>query len=361
MNILHLSRTMNQGGAEKVVYQLCSGTNDIFDNIVVASCGGVYVKKLNSIKVKHYNIPDMDRKDLISIIIILIKILIIVRKEKIDVIHSHHRMASFYSLLVSTIFPRLRRIYTSHNIFNDKKKLTSFSLKGSEIVAVGNDVRKNLVNTYNVNDTNIHVIYNSIDMTTTFGKWNIELNSLKKNGCYLVGNIGRISKQKGMEYFVQAIGNVKKTIPKIKGIIIGDGEQRKNLEKLIFKLDLEEDIVLLGYQDNVLDIINQLDFVVLSSLWEGFPLTPVETFSVGKTIIATDINGTNEIVEDFYNGLLVPVQDINKLTDAIIELCTNLNLRGRLEKNAKLTYDEKYSYKKFLNMYKELYKNRRRL
>ena len=355
MNILHLSRTMGQGGAEKVIYQLCSGTEDIFENIIIMSCGGAYVKKLNNSKIKHYQIPDMDKKNPIIMGITLLKILYIIKKENIDIVHSHHRMASLYSRMIGIVLPKVKQVYTAHNIFYDKKKLTAFSLKKSQIIAVGSDVKTNLIDVFNVNSKSIHTIYNSISLPDIFGEGNRELAEFKEQGYQLIGNIGRISEQKGMEYFVQAIRNVKKEFPKVKGIVVGDGEDRKVLEALILSLGIEKDLILLGYQDNILEIIKQLDLVVLSSLWEGFPLTPIETFSVGKTIIATDINGTNEIVEHGYNGLLVPVKDINKLSDAITKLCIDNKYKAFLERNAKNTYNENFSYEKFLRDYKKMY------
>ena len=79
MKILHISRTMGQGGAEKVVYQICKDANDI--EMVVASTGGIYEEELSKIGVKHYFIPDINDKNPINLIKTFLKLKRIIKKE----------------------------------------------------------------------------------------------------------------------------------------------------------------------------------------------------------------------------------------------------------------------------------------
>ena len=68
----------------------------------------------------------------------------------------------------------------------------------------------------------------------------------------------------------------------------------------------------MGYRSDVQNLISQLDLGVLSSLWEGLPFTPIEVFSMEKTIVATDVDGTSEIVKDMENGLLISSKNNEK-------------------------------------------------
>ena len=111
-----------------------------------------------------------------------------------------------------------------------------------------------------------------------------------------------------------------------------------------------------SYQANVLEIIGQLQFVVLASRWEGLPLTPIETFSQGKTIIATDISGNNEVISHNRTGLLFRLDDAGELADKIELLYKNMELKERLECNARNEFAEKYDYGKFLEHYTEIYR-----
>lgn len=355
-NILYFTRTMGIGGTEKVVMQLCKYFSNKFNKIVVCSSGGMHENELQQLGIKHYKIDDIEDKNPIIIFKTLIKVYKIIKNENIDIVHTHHRMAAFYSEILNKLM-HFKFIHTAHNTFHDKKTLTKFALNNAEIIAVGKKVKKNLLDLYELDTDKIRVIYNGIEKYT--GEINVvpEIEKFKEKGYFIVGNIGRISKQKGMEYYIQSIHKTIEQCGKIVFFIIGDGEEKINLKKLARDLNIEENLVFLGYRDDVINIIKQLDLIVLSSLWEGFPLTPIEVFSEGKTIIATDVDGTSEIVKDNFNGILIEPKDSNIISEKIIELYKDCKLKNNLENNALKTYTEKYAIDIFNNNYKRYYQS----
>lgn len=358
LNVLHLARTMDQGGAEKIVYQLASGTYKSGTHVAIASCGGVYEGMLEEQGILHYRIPDMECKrpeTVIRTVKVLIKI---VRKEQIDIIHSHHRMAALYAHLLKICFPKIKLIYTAHNVFFDKKLLTRLALSRTQVVAVGEGVRKNLTDTFHINPKKIEIIYNAVQQESIEkNNFHPELQKLKIQGYMLVGSIGRLSVQKGMDVFIRALKMISHKRTDVKGVIIGDGEDREKLQSLIAELGMEDKILMLGYQEHVRTLIRQLDLVVMASRWEGFPLIPIEVFSAGKTLVASDIGGINEIVKNRQNGLLVPKDQIEEFSRAMEELLENLKLRERLEKNGKEYYEASFDYESFLKQYYLVYQN----
>ena len=350
MNILHISRTMGQGGAEKVVFQICKESKE---NMVIASTGVYYEKELANIGVKHYKIPDIDKKNPFIMLRTLIILEKIVKKEKIDIIHSHHRMAAFYSRLLSLLSGnKIKRIYTAHNVFFNKKYLLRFALKGSKVIAVGNGVKENLVQFYNIDERRIDIIYNSVEMPKEINAANDEI--FEKKGIF-IGCIGRLSKQKGIDIFIKAMDKVLKNNKNIYGVIIGDGELKDEMCNLCKELGISDNIIFLGYRKDVLNLIKKLDFVVLSSRWEGFPLTPIEAFMMGKTVIASNIDGNNEIVKDKINGLLFEKDNYCDLARKIDFLINNRAVLNDFNKKAFLDYEQKFSYKNFIEKYSDLY------
>lgn len=349
MNILHISRTMGQGGAEKVVYQLC--TNCKNQKMFVASTGGDYVKRLNECNIEHFAIPDIDKKNPFSMLKTLYILNKIIKQNDIDIIHSHHRMASFYSRILCIFNKNIKRVYTAHNVFFNKIKLLRFSLKNSKIVAVGDGVKNNLVDIYNIDPSNISTIYNSIEVPDVVVKANDDI--FKENKIF-IGGIGRLSEQKGFDIFIKALNEVIKNNKNVIGIIVGDGELKESLKNLVSEYKLEKNILFLGYRTDVFSIIKSLDFVVLSSRWEGFPLTPIEVFSQSKSIIATNITGNNEIVKDEVNGLLFEKDNYDELAKKI-KMMLDVNFRKNLEKNAYNDFKKKYSFLNFVSSYEKLY------
>lgn len=354
MNILHISRTMGQGGAEKVVFQICKDVKD--NNMVVASTGGVYEKEMKQYNIKHYKIPDLDNKNPLFILKTFIILNKIIKKEKIDIVHSHHRMAAFYSRIINIFNRNFSRVYTAHNVFYNKINLSKFALKGSKIVAVGNGVKNNLIKVYEINEKKIDIIYNSIEIPKKIDEITDEF-FYKEKDKILIGNIGRISEQKGMDVFLKALEISMKKNDKIIGVIIGDGELKNELQNLSKELNIDSRIIFLGFRKDVLNIIKNLNFVILSSRWEGFPLTPIEVFSQKKTIIVSNIDGNNEIVKNEHNGLLFEKDNYIELSNKIDELIANKSLLNKLEKNALNDYTNIFSYKKFIDNYKNIYLN----
>lgn len=358
MNILHISRTMGQGGAEKIVYQLAVGMKEKGWNISVASSGGVYVEKLRRHGISHYILDDMEEKNPVVILRNIYRISKIIKSEKPDVIHTHHRMAALYARILKIFYPKLQLVYTAHNVFENKKLLTKISLSETMIAAVGKGVKQNLMGFFGVDEKSIRIIYNAVNMESIEEKdKNRELLELKAQGKILLAAVGRLSEQKGMDVFLKTFARVEKNLPEVRGIIIGDGELREELEQLAEKLGISGKVLFLGYQEHIAVLLDQIDLLVMPSRWEGLPLTPIEVFAVQKTLVASNISGINEIVKNEENGLLVPKDDDEAFGEAVIRLLADSEMKRRLEKNGKKDYERFYHYETFLEAYEAFYRS----
>lgn len=353
-NILYLTRTMDVGGTEKIIMQLCSNFKDEFDKIIVCSSGGVHVKELDKLGIRHYEISDIENRNINNIFKTFKQILNIIKNEEVNVVHTHHRMAAFYVSILRR-FKKFIHIHTAHNTFTDKKKLTKIALKDADIISVGENVKRNLIEYYKLKSDKVTVIYNGIESTENFEPVKI-LSELKDKGYFLVGNIGRLTEQKGIEYFIEAAKLIGDKNKKIKFIIVGNGELELELKNLVNNCNLEEQVIFLGYRNDIPNIIKQLDLIVLSSLWEGLPLVPIETFMQTKTIVATSVDGTPEIVENNKNGILVEAANSVEIKNAILRIYSDNNFKILLEKNAYKTYKDKFDISNFVNNYRNYYK-----
>lgn len=351
-NILFFTRTMMLGGTENVVLQLCEVFKPKVNKIVVCSCGGVNVEKLTKMGIRHYQIPDISsKKDIFKICRTVKKI---VEKEQITVIHSHHRMAAFYTeiLFGSSII----KIANAHNTFFDKKLLTRFAYRNTKVIAVGEMVKKNLVGFYKISSDQITVIHNAIKPFDGKISPIPLLTEYRENGYKIIGNVGRLSEQKGMEYFINAVPGVIEKFPKTKFVIVGDGEDKDKLVNMVKQMNLDEYITFLGYRSDIQNVMSQMDFIVLSSLWEGLPLTPIEAFSVGKTVVATAVDGTPEIVQNGINGILIKPKDIKEIVNNICYLLNNIDVLDKFHVSAKERYNAEFSFEKLRMNYIGFYR-----
>ncbi|WP_195951623.1 glycosyltransferase family 4 protein [Clostridium saudiense] len=355
-NILYITRTMGIGGTEKVILQLCRAFNGEFNKIIICSTKGVHIHELNHLGIKHYEIPDFEDKSIKNIIKTFRKIVKILNKEKIDIVHTHHRMAALYTRIIRCFRPFIQ-IHTAHNTFYDKKMLTRLALNNTHVVCVGKKVKENLVSYYNLDKSMISIVYNGIKKEEQKFIPIKQLEQLRKNDYFLVGNIGRLSEQKGMEYFIKAAKIIKYNGVKVKFVIIGDGELDGELKMLAKEIGVDDDVIFLGYRNDISNVIKHCDIIVLSSLWEGLPLTPIEAFMEKKTVIATKVDGTPEIVEDGINGILIEPHNVEEIGNAVINILNNPNMRKRMEKKAYETYLEKFTIKIFNEKYRKYYED----
>lgn len=351
--ILFFTRTMKTGGTENVILQLCEILQPHVEQIVVCSCGGINVEKLQKLGISHYDIPDIENKNPSVILQTLKTVKGIIKREKINVIHTHHRMAAFYANILKK--SGITLVNTSHNTFYDKKEFTRFAYKNMHLIACGEKVKDNLVEFYGLPRNQVTVIHNAVKSFEQELAPIDEIKKLKEAGYTIVGNVGRLSEQKGMEFFIKSIPYIKQEGISAKFIIVGDGEDREKLDSLTKQLGLENDLLFLGYRSDVQNVLSQLDLVVLSSLWEGLPLTPIEAFSVGKTIVATDVDGTGEIVKNGKNGWLVQAKDEKAIADKVIDLINHKERREQFEKCAKETYQSEFCLEEFSRKILEYY------
>lgn len=194
----------------------------------------------------------------------------LVKVENITIIHTHHRMAAFYVSLLG-LYRKCKFFNTSHNTFDNKRILTRFAYKHANLIACGEMVKKNLVEVFNLK--NVQVVYNSVPAFTDDVVLDPLISELHKKGYFVIGNVGRLSEQKGMKYFIDAVPDILKRHPEARFLIIGNGEDEEKLKKLITQLHIKDQVYLMGYRNDIQNIMSQLDLVVLSSLWEGLPLT----------------------------------------------------------------------------------------
>ena len=127
------------------------------------------------------------------------------------------------------------------------------------------------------------------------------------------------------------------------------------LRQLIKEYNLEERVFLLGNKDNIINQLKYIDLVLLCSYIEGLPLVPLEAFSQGVPVIATNIGGTNEEVVNNLNGYIVKIKDINDFCDKILKIYKDDKLYHELRKNSVKVFKEKFNKTLYINKHKNYY------
>jgi len=355
MNILYLNRGMETGGVEKCIIQLTK-LFKVNNKIVVASMGGELLKELDNMSIKHYKIINTDSKNPLTILKNLRTIYKIVKEEKIDIIHSHHRMTTLLTKMVS-IFTKVKVIHTQHLCIEDKFKFTKMTLKNVRTITVSNGAKEALVNKCGLDEEKITTIYNTIELENTNNEIDITLLKLKSEGKFVVAQISRLVDYKGIYDFLNIAKSVNKEESNIRFVLIGDGEEKENARSFIEENGLKDIVYILGNKDNVINQLKYIDLVLLCSYIEGLPLTPLEAFSQGVPVIATNIPGTNEEIEDGVNGYLVNMKDINRFKEKIMNIYNNNEEYIIMKKSCIEVFNKKFNSTIYSESHLNVYKN----
>ena len=171
-------------------------------------------------------------------------------------------------------------------------------------------------------------------------------HKLKVEGL-LIGTIANLYKNKGLEYIILAIAKVMYH-NKFNFIIIGEGPERSKIENLIKKTNLENDVFLIGFISDAFEYLKAFDLFVLPSVKEGQPWTILEAMAAGVPIVATNIAGIPEMIENEKSGLLVEPADPDALANAIEKMLTRPSLAQECVKNALTAVKEKFSVEKMI-------------
>ena len=173
--------------------------------------------------------------------------------------------------------------------------------------------------------------------------------------CKIVGMIGRLDKQKNPLDFIRAAAMVSKEYPNVQFLIAGDGSLRPECESLIHDLNLANRFFLLGYRNDIDQIMPMLTMTVLSSLWEGLPIVFQEAMSAGKPIVANDVDGARDVIINGKTGYLVTPHEPREMADRILELLNNDELCYEMGITAK-QYSERFSSERMVGEIESLYR-----
>jgi glycosyltransferase involved in cell wall biosynthesis len=158
----------------------------------------------------------------------------------------------------------------------------------------------------------------------------IALEKEEEDRPFVFGTISCFKPQKNLFDLLEAFRIVYEQIPHARLEIIGDGEQRIALEEWINHHGLDMAIVLHGWQDKVAPIMKHWDAFMLSSLWEGLPCSVVEARLMGLPVIAYNTGGIHDVIMHGTNGFLVPQKDITGLSDKMLLVAQNKEVRNYL-------------------------------
>jgi glycosyltransferase involved in cell wall biosynthesis len=159
----------------------------------------------------------------------------------------------------------------------------------------------------------------------------------------VVGTIGRLIEQKGLDIFIEAAALIAEQRSDVEFRIVGEGPLREMLEQQIAARGLTDRIHLLGHRSDAPELLKQFSVFVSSSRWEGLPYALLEALAARRPVIATQVLGSEELIQAGATGWLVPPADPAALSEAIGQLLNDRGLAHRLAEAGRDVVEREYN------------------
>jgi glycosyltransferase involved in cell wall biosynthesis len=276
-------------------------------------------------------------------------------QTRADIVHAHGFKADIYVYLalrgIGTPF-----VSTCHTWYDTGLVVFLYGVadrfvlrKYPRVVAVSDEVKCRLLKA-GVRGEAIRLIRNGVELRP-FDRAVPSLREDLAPDNTLVGLIGRLSWEKGIDIFLRAAARVLFEFPRAKFVVVGEGPDEDKLEELVDELNLRGNVSMLGRRSDMPSVYASLDVMVSSSRQEGLPIAILEGMASGRPLVATAVGEVPTVVLDGRTGVLVPAEDADSLAEGILGLLRDPARRTRFGAAAKQRVEEEYSAARMTNDY----------
>ncbi len=365
IKVLHLlSNKTGIGGAEKFLLDMSPEYD--FDEFSVFYCTvfsegeNVFVRELQKRNLDCFEVKGAKLSNLPQTVRRLVEFM---RSEKFDIVHTQLLHGSIVGQIAARIAKVPVRIITRQyttDCYHDGHKYldkldTYVAKKATKVIAISNAVRDDLIE-QSVSPDNIELIYNGIDLEPFNAETNTTSIRERFPDKYLIAFVANLNHRKGHEYLLQAIAELAVQYKDIHLLLIGEGDLRKKLEELTAKLKIEENISFLGYQPNVPTLLKEVDLYVHASVLEPLGIAVLEAMAAGRCVVATEVGGVPEIIQDGQTGFLVPPKNAAALANAIRYARENTEQTTKIAKAGRERVEQAFDIQTIVKKYQEVYK-----
>lgn len=332
--------------------------------IVATSLDSPTLIKAQEYGLKVYSLQIEKNYNPVILIGSLIKLIKIIKKENIELINAHRAEDHLFGYLAIRLSKKnIPLVRTRGDVRVPKNNFINRYLhkKVDKIITSAEFLKTAYKEVLSIEEDKIDVIYPGIDLEEFDKK--VENIDIRKNfnlarDTNLVGIIGRLSEIKGHYYFIKAARLVKQYFDNVKFVIIGGEAELKydDMKKLAQQENITNDIIYLGYINDIREVIHNFDIGIISSIGsEAISRTLLEFMAAKKAVVGFEINAVSEIIKDNETGYLVVVKDINSLAEAIINLLKDKDKRVKFGETARRLIEQKYNLNYFVDQTERVY------
>lgn len=295
----------------------------------------------------------------------------VLREWRADILHTHHYDEAVIGWLATRFYRRTRlvvgrhysdAIYRSSNKWKQRGLLALEQMvnrAATRIVAPSSFIRSIVCDWQEVSTDKVDCVPYGFVEEKYAAPRPADIASVRAelglDGRFVIGNFSRLHEEKGQRYLVDAMRNMRKSIPKVLLLIVGEGAERDRLERQVALAGLRDAVRLLGWRRDAMTLMAAVDVVVQPTLQEAFSQVMAEAMWMEKPLVITDVSGATDIIRDRQNGRLVPKANPRALFEAVTQLADDQTLRRRLGIAGRNFVNENLRIEKVIPQYEEVY------
>lgn len=360
---MHITFDMRIGGTEMVIKNIIDGCDKnqfTMSVLCIESPLGPFAEDLQKDGIEFFQLnrqPGFDTQ-------LLKDIRKIIKKNKIEILHCHQYTPWVYGVIAATL-TNTKVIFTEHGRFYPdsstwKRKLINpvLNLLTDNVTVISKATKQALIDFENIPASSIDVIYNGITPLTINQNEVTLLRTeldIPENHTVL-GTIARFDPIKNHTMMLKAFSVLLEQAPNTTLIIVGDGEERDNIEACIDELNISNNVILAGYQTKPQTYLALMDIYLLSSLSEGTSMTLLEAMSLYKPCVVTDAGGNPEIVLHAQTGFVTKNDCFSSFCQGIEQyLSLAPPEKKKLQNNTKLRFEKNFNVSSMASNYSKIY------
>ena len=352
MKIVHVVYSLEMGGAEILVVQLCRVQRSNGHDVSVC----VYTSRgplLEVLRAEDFHVHVIGEGPVARTAMRFFRVF---RSMQPDVVHCHNPAPTIQAAAGARLAGVGTIVSTRHSLvappFDTRAEITYnvISLFCNWVVAICDATRENLYKTPFARRNRITRVYNGVDRLEPVRP---EDHPEKCGLTFLF--VGRLVEIKDLPTMVRAFALAIPKIPSLQLWIVGHGIMRERLEALARELGIADNVTFWGERLDVDRFFSAADVFTMSSVSEGLPMSLLQAMSVGLPALVTNVGGMAEVVRNAHCGLYTPVGDSSAMAEAIVELATNAERREVFANNAKTAYEEHFTLEHMEEAYMALY------
>ena len=363
IRVAHILLSLEPGGMERGVVKLINEIDEKFSlSIICLEKSGILEEEIER---GRKSVFSLGRKPgFIHSFILPLRLALLFRREKFDIIHTHNFLTYLYGTLGAILARTPHIIHGEHGdlpLYKGKKAfilwrkfLHNFT---DAFYSVSLDLKKQAIESFGIEPEKIRVIPNGVDIEK-FKPMNSspfrERMGIDKEE-FVIGAIGRMNYLKNYPFLISILPEIIRKFSSVRVFFAGDGEEKGKLMQMVKNLGMEKHVQFLGYRKDILSIYQCIDVLVQPSITEGMCNSILEAMACGKPVIASRVGGNPELILDGITGYLFPPGRKDILIEKISSLILDREKRLEMGREARKRVEENFSLKKMVEGYENLY------